>query len=320
VRVLRFCAVASLLWCGCIKSKAVDVAPLNAEDDALKKNESDLLGQRGALQRERKKIVEERQALVDRRKQLGHDSAGQSALDEEDKKLTQAETDLVGREKDIDDKLDQLLQSREELVKKATSQVAGASGADPLEHAAKREQSVASREKDIAAREKDVADRERALADREARQAKREKETCGVAVAAAPPELPRGLKYSAKDVEPVYKKALKLMQERGLLADDLPPSAEKLVGDVRESMKKGDFVRGKYDADALLAAVEGVHIDREFITAKMGRLNSAIRSKKLEGDSKRRSQSLLEEITANYGDGKFAQANTKINTVFAMMK
>jgi hypothetical protein len=52
----------------------------------------------------------------------------------------------------------------------------------------------------------------------------------------------------------------------------------------------------------------------------MGRLNSAIRTKKLEGDSKRKSQSLLEEITASYGDGKFAQANTKINSVFAMMK
>jgi hypothetical protein len=137
---------------------------------------------------------------------------------------------------------------------------------------------------------------------------------------APPPELPKGLKYAAKDVEPVYKKALKLMQERGLLADDLPPSAEKLVSEVREAMKKGDFVRAKYDADALLAAVEGVHIDREFITAKMGRLNSAIRSKKLEGDSKRKSQSLLEEITASYGDGKFGQANTKINTVFAMLK
>src|SRR5205823_7955767 len=117
--------------------------------------------------------------LVDRRKQLGHDSTGQAALDEEDKKLTQAETELVGREKDIDDKLDQLLKSREELVLKATSQVAGASGADPLERAARREQSVAAREKEMAAREKDVAEREKAMADRDARQAKRERDTCG---------------------------------------------------------------------------------------------------------------------------------------------
>lgn len=298
----------------------MDVAPLTAEDDALKKNESDLLGQRGALQRERKKIVEERQALVDRRKQLGHDSAGQAALDEEDKRLTQAETELVTREKDIDDKLVLLLKSREDLVQRATSQVAGAAGADPAERAAKREQAVAAREKDIATREKDVAERERAMADREARQAKRERDTCGAVAQAAPPELGKGLKYAAKDVEPVYKRALKLMQDRGLLAEDLPPNASKLVGDVRESMKKGDFVRAKYDADALLASVEGVHIDREFITAKMGRLNSAIRTRKLEGDGKRKSQSLLEEITASYGDGKFAQANTKINSVFAMLK
>jgi hypothetical protein len=319
--VLRFCAVASLTcgaWCGCTKGKPVDVAPIAAEDDALKKSESDLIGQRGALQRERKKIVEERAALVEKRKTLGHDSAGQAALDEDDKKLLQQESDLVSREHDIDDKLDQLLKQREELVQKVTSSVAGAAGADPAEHAARREQSVAAREKDIAQREKDMADRERSLAEREAREAKREKEACST-VAAAPVEVPKGLKYSARDVEPTYKKALKIMQDRGLLADDLAAAAH-LVSDVRESMKKGDFVRAKYDADALLAACEGVRIDREFITAKMGRLNSAIRARKLEGESRKKSQSLLEEITGSYGDGKFAQANTKINTVFAMLK
>jgi hypothetical protein len=296
------------------------VAPIAAADDALRQNESELFGQRGALQRERKKIGEARAELIDRRKALGHDSAGQSALDEEDRKLTAQEDALASREKDVDEKLATLLKQREELVQRATQTVAGAPGADPLERAARREQSVAQREKELAAREKDVAERERALAERESRQARRERETCGAVAAAPAPEPAKGLKYAAKDVEPIYKKALKLMQERGLLADDLPPATSKLVGDVRESMKKGDFVRAKYDADALLASVEGLHIDREFITAKMGRLNGAIRARKLEGESKRKSQSLLEEITAAYGDGRFSQANAKINSVFAMLK
>ena len=87
-------------------------------------------------------------------------------------------------------------------------------------------------------------------------------------------------------MEPTYKKALKLMQEKGLLTSDLPPGTSKLVDDTREAMKKADFVRAKYDADQLLATVEEIKIDRSFISAKMARLSSAMRGKKLEGGDK----------------------------------
>ena len=311
-----------LLLSGCDKltgGKTVDVAPLAAEDETLNKNESELVGQRGSLQRERKKLSEARAELVDRRKQLGHDSAGQSALDEEERKLIAEESDLTSKESDLDKKLDELLKLRGELVKKATSAVATAPGADPLERAAKREKEVATREKDIATREKEVATREKELADRENRQARREKEVCGTS-APVQIELPKGLKYSAKDVEPIYKKALRLMQDKGLLAADLPPGAAKLVDETRESMKKGDYVRAKYDADSLLSAVDETKIDRSFISAKMARLASTMRGKKLEGDQRKRVEGLFQEATANYGDGKFPQANGKINSLFALLK
>ena len=313
-----------LLACGCDKltggAKPADVAPLHAEDDALKQSETDLLSQRGALQRERKKLSDARTELVDRRKQLGHDSTGQSAIDDEEKKILDQELDLQKREDEVNDKLAALLKQREDLVQKATQVVATAPGADPLERAAKREQVVAQREKDVAAREKDVAEREHTLADREAKEARREKETCGAAAQLAPLELPKGLKYSAHDVEPIYKKALKLMQEKGLLSDDLPPSSARLVGEVRESMKKGDFVRAKYDADALLAAVDDVHVDRTFISAKMARLAAAMKGHKLEGDRRKTVESLFQEATADYGDGKFPQANNRINSLFGLLK
>jgi hypothetical protein len=308
---------------GCDKltgKKTVDVAPLAAEDESLKKNETDLLGQRGTLQRERKKLTDARAEIIDRRKQLGHDSAGQSALDDEEKKLLQQESALVDKEGEINSKLDELIKQRSELVHKATQAVAGTAGVDPLERAAKREQTVATREKDIATREKEVAAREKEIADREARQARREKEVCGGAVAAAPVELPKGLKYSSKDVEPIYKKALKIMAERGLLKDDLPPGTARLVDETREAMKKGDYVRAKYDADSLLAAVEDIKIDRTFISAKMARLAAAMRGHKLDGDRRKTVEGLFQEATANYGDGKFPQANGKINNLFAMLK
>lgn len=308
-----------LVAAGCPK-KAADVAPITAEDESLRKNESDLITQRGALQRERKKIADARAEIVERRSQLGHDSAGQAALDEEEKKLLAKESDLSTQESTVNDKLDELLKMRGDLVKRATQVVATAPGADPLERAARREQSVASREKELAEREHDVAAREATLAAREATLAKRERDTCGAVAMPAKIDLPKGLHYTAKDVEPTYKKALKLMQDKGLLSSDLPPGTGKLVEDTREAMKKADYVRAKYDADQLLATVEEIKIDRSFISAKMARLSAAMRGKKLEGGDKRTVEDLFQEATANYGDGKFPQANAKINRLFALLK
>jgi hypothetical protein len=319
VRRLAFAVLLALASSGCPK-KAADVAPITAEDESLKKNENDLITQRGALQRERKKIADARAEIVERRSQLGHDSAGQAALDEAEKKLLAQETDLSSQESQVNGKLDELLKMRGELVKRATQVVATAPGADPLERAAKREQSVASRERELAAREKELAERETTLAAREATLAKRERDTCGAVAMPAKIDLPKGLHYTSKDVEPTYKKALKLMQDKGLLTSDLPPGTSKLVEDTREAMKKADFVRAKYDADQLLATVEEIKIDRSFISAKMARLSAAMRGKKLDGGDKRTVEDLFQEATANYGDGKFPQANAKINRLFALLK
>jgi len=307
-------------------NKPVDTAPIVAEAAGLQQHESELLGRRGSLQRERSKISEARKELSDRRTQLGHDNVGQAAIDEEEKKLTAKESELTGEESAVNQKLDELLRARAELVQKATqaaSQGGGSGGPDPLERAARREQGVAEREKSVARREGDVAEREKSLADRETKQARREKETCGtVTVAAAPQkiELPKGLKYSSRDVEPIYKKALKIMQERGILSADLLFGSGKLIEETREAMKAADFVRAKYSADQLLSTVEEIKIDRNFISVKMARLAAAMRGKKLDGDARKNVEGLFQDATANYGDGRFSDANQKINRLFAQLK
>lgn len=320
MRPHRLVIATLLLLPACHRNKPADVAPITAEDESLRKNESDLIGQRGALQRERKKLADARAEIVERRAQLGHDSAGQAVLDEEEKKLLAKESDLSSQEAQVNSKLDELLKMRGDLVKRATQVVATAPGADPLERAARREQSVASRERDVAERERDVAAREAQLATREATLAKRERDTCGAVATPAKIDIPKGLHYTAKDVEPTYKKALKLMQDKGLLASDLPPGASRLVDDTREAMKKADYVRAKYAADQLLGTVEDIKIDRSFISAKMARLSAAMRGKKLDGGDKKQVEDLFQEATANYGDGKFPQANAKINRLFALLK
>src|SRR5262245_46223528 len=103
------------------RQPAPDVTPIAAEDESLRQGEDELLAQRGMLQRERKKIADARAELVERRAQLGHDSTGQSALDDEERKLVTREGELTQQEQGVNDKLDQLLKQRAALVQKATS-------------------------------------------------------------------------------------------------------------------------------------------------------------------------------------------------------
>ena len=311
---------AALLSAAC--KPGVDTAPIAAEAAGLQQHETELLGRRGKLQRERSQLTAARKALSERRAQLGHDGAGQTAIEEEEKQLSDKENDLFTQESAVNQKLDELLRARAELVQKATQTVQGGGGVDPQERATRREQSVAERERGFAKREADIAERERSIADREAKQARREKETCGAApVVVMPAKVDPGKgKYGAHDVEPVYKKALKLMQERGILTGDLPAGAGKLVEETREGLKAADYVRAKYAADQLLATVSELKIDRNFISAKMARLSGTMRGKKLEGDAGKSQEALFREATASYGDGRFPDANAKLNKIFAIVK
>jgi hypothetical protein len=308
---------------GCGSPKA-DLAPIAEESETIKKDETDLVAKRGTLLRERKQIIDERASLAEKRKAVNpSDKAQVAALDNEEQQLSKKETDLVGQESELSKKLDQVLAQRAELIQKATAQVS-VPGSTPEERAAKREQGVAQREKDVAKREEAVAEREQTLAQREQAQAKREKETCGTAVAMVAPapkiELPKALKYSQHDVEPVYKKALKVMQEHGLLSADLSPTGGRLLDDTRSAMQGGDYVRAKYDADALLQEVEAMHVDRSFINAKMARLSGAMKGKSLDGDAKKQVDGLFGEVTTAYGDGKFSVANQKINRIYSLLR
>ena len=139
------------------------------------------------------------------------------------------------------------------------------------------------------------------------------------APAAAPRiELPKALRYGAADVEPTYRSALKVMQDAGLLAADLPGGG-KLVDETRAAMVAGDFVRAKYAAERLLEDVNAVRVDRAFIAAKMARLSGAMKGRSLEGETRRQVDALFQEATAAYGDGKFAVANQKINRLFSLL-
>ena len=198
------------------------------------------------------------------------------------------------------------------------SEVAAAAGGD----VARREAGVAAREQGFARREETIARREADLAARERELAKREKETCGTGavttmVVQAPPS---GSKYTKRDVEPLLQKAHRKMGEKGILSADLPPMAAGLEREATKAMAEGDYGKAKFAAEQLYASVDAVKIDKGFIAGKINRLNAAMKGTQLADAARKEVDDLFRGATGDYGDGKFAAANGKLNKIYALIR
>ncbi|MCA9666180.1 MAG: hypothetical protein KC503_11355 [Myxococcales bacterium] len=288
------------------------------KDRKLAKREVDLLSRRGALQRERQKVREKRNALVTKKASLlDDDDEGKKQLQSEESKLVQLERKLAKQEVDLNSSLQQLLSEKNKLG-------GGLSGTQAkLLMVQRREHSIALREKDLSRREGSVAQREKVLADRERLFAARQARLCPgrVTTVVQMPSAPGkpGKNYGRGDVEPVFRAAMQAMRSKGILAADLPPGVDRLIAVIRRSVSKKKYSRAKFAADQLLSAVRRIRINRSFIGAKIGRLSRAMKRKRLRGGKKRRANSLFQGATASYGDGRFSDANRKLNSIYALL-
>ena len=283
---------------------------ISARVDKLQEEEGEVISRRDALTRERQKVAADRQALEEKKKALQAGGGDAKEVDAEEKALAVREAKLNADESEVQRKLDTLL-SRYRVEATTTG------AAD----ATRREVQVASREKDLARREASLADRERTLADRERDLAKRERDTCGgtsTIVQTVP--IDRGAKYSRRDVEPILASARRRMAEKGLLASDLPAPAKGLEREATAAMGNGDWGKARFAADQLVATIESVKVDNGFIRAKIDRLNSSLRGSKVGGESQKQVDDLFREATADYGDGKFSAANTKLNRIYGLLQ
>jgi hypothetical protein len=321
---LVLCALcAGVAGCGDKSGGAPKADPKAAEAAAkeaqgLKQEESDVMARRDELTRERKKISADRAALAEKRKQAVASGAGVDEVDQEEAALVARETQLVDAELELQRRYEQLFSKYEQLAVAGPTAAAGAQA-----DVARRESSLALREKDLSAREARLASREADLAEREKAQARREKETCGtggVTTIVQQVEPPKGSKYSKRDVEPVLGKARRKMNEKGLLPSDLPAPAQALEAEAVAAMKDGDYGKAKFAADQLYATVDSIKIDKAFISAKIGRLNGALKGKPLDGDKKKEADELFRGATADYGDGRFPAANGKLNRIYALLR
>lgn len=288
---------------------AVDPAEINDKGGA------DLLARRDSLLSARTRIREERHKLENERREILSAGGDTTELDKRASQLDAEEQKLAGEEKQLNKSLESFLQSRRELLEQLAAQTS------VQNRAAAAQTFMATREKDLAGRETQLAAREEALAKREAALALREKETCGAGGTTTIIQAPAGAsRYSKRDVVPMLKRARRDMSRRGILGSDLPAGVQSLEDEATAAMAKGDYGKAHFAATQLVRSVKGIRIDKAFIAAKIGRLNSAIKGKKLSGSADAEVNKLFRQATANFGDGRFTSANRRLNKIYSMIR
>ncbi|MBS1122802.1 MAG: hypothetical protein H6Q90_5030 [Deltaproteobacteria bacterium] len=283
--------------------KAKDDANATPDPAALKAQQ-ELVARRDALMSQRQKLQGERDQIDEKIKQVTATGGDTSELAKQraaiDSLIENQSSDLSS----ISTKIDQVV----------------AKG-DSAANLAGREANMGSREKSVAARELQFAERERAIAQREATLAQREKETCGVAQPMIIQQVaaPKGTNYTRKEIEPLLGKARATMAKKGLVSSDLGPAAG-LENESTDAMRDNDWGKAYLAAAQLSATVEAVKVDRNFIGAKAGRLQSYVKTKKRDEATEQVLADGMKEVMQKFGDGDFSAANRKLNQLWQQVK
>jgi hypothetical protein len=297
---MRIVALLLLLAIAGCKDKGDAAA---APDPAALKAQRELVERRDALMAQRKKLEGEREKLDAEIKDVSAKGGDTSELARKraalDSQIENQSSDLSS----ISTKIDQVVAQGD-----ASANIAG------------REAQMATRERTVSTREREFAERERAIAQREAELARREKETCGfsaptiVQVAA-----PKGSNYTRKDIEPLLGKARALIAKKGLLPGDLGPAAG-LEGESTSAMKNDDWGKAYLAAAQLVATVDSIRVDRNFIGAKTARIQAVVKSSKRDDALQAQLADGMRDVMQKFGDGDFASANKKLNQLWSLVK
>ena len=307
-------SVSSLAGCKDNEGSSAEASSAAETSGQLTDEEEELLRRRDALLNSRRALQEKRTALAAERQRLMEDGADTTEVDKLVDKLAREERELGDAESQFDQDLEELFSQQRSLM------TALSSAGDDASKIAAREAGMAGREKSLASRERRLADRESAVAERERALAVRERETCAKAPATiiqtggAP-----GTRYKKKDVEPLLRTARRNMSKRGILGSDLPAAAQGLESEATKAMADGDYGTARFAAAQLVASVNSVRIDKGFIQAKIARLNQRMEGQKIGESTRKEVDELFRKATADYGDGKFAQANRNLNRIYTIL-
>jgi hypothetical protein len=183
-----------------------------------------------------------------------------------------------------------------------------------------REATLSQREKLISEREKDLAAREKDFLKAQSDAAQRWKDSCSM-TAAAPViiQQPKGGNWTNRDVTAQLQKAHNLMNKKGIVNSDLLGPAQGFENDATKAMNDNDMSRAYIAAANLVASVDAIVVNRDFVRTKMGRVNAQFKATKVNEATNKQLQDLLGDVTNSYSNGDFGVANKKLNQVLSLL-
>ena len=287
------------------------------EEQTLKKERATVEEEQTRLERERAEVSERLASLSKK------DKSQRDKLEADQRRLTDEETRLNARLRSFQDDRDKLERDKNVLLEKI-GRLEQPKGTQTIQQ---REETMAKRERDLARREADLAAREKSVAERESEVGKNLRDaqsllsnagnTRTVVVAAAPAAVATANPTSAS-VGALRREVMRKMEYRGLLPDDLPPTARELDQEARSSLKSKDFGGAQEALVKLDKAVDGVVVNSAFVQGKMTRINRTFASTKLDSGRSTQVQKLLSEFGELATDGRWDRANQKANQMVAV--
>lgn len=301
---MRFAGILVMLCLGaglgCKNKGDADAAP----DPEAVKAQQELIARRDKLLEARKKLQQDKDKLDAEIKEI--QAKGGDAT-EQIKKKAELETELESQNESIISLVNSKLEGLGRAADKSV-QIAG------------REAEIASRERAVAEREARLAERERLLAQRDAESAARWKESCSVgAPMIIQSAATKDGKYTTKDVSAMIQKAKRLMSKKALIDSDLTGPAATLERDASKALDDGDTSKAYFAAAQLVATVEAIAINRQFIQAKTARLSAQAKSKKLTESTNKQLADILGDVMQKYNDGDFSAANRRLNQLAGIL-
>ena len=295
--VLLVCALAA-----CKNKGDADAAP----DPAAVKAQQDLIARRDALLAMRTKLQGERDTVEQQIKETEAKGGDTS--------------DLVKKKSDLDSQIET---STSDLISIASSKLdATRQTLDKSAAIAAREAEIASREKMVAEREARVADREKGLVARDAELAARWKDTCqggGTTIIQQAP-VPKGGNLSKKEVSDLIARGKAGMAKKALITSDLPGYAQGLEADALKALNENDTYKASVAATGFVQAVDGITVNKKFISEKMNRLNQAFRQKgKMDDASQAQLGAINNDVSKLVIDGDYISASRKLNQAAALL-
>ena len=265
-------------------------------DPAALKAQQELLQRRDAMIAARQKLQQERDTIDDQLRKVA--STGGDT------------TELAKQRAELDSKIEG---QASELITTLSTKIEAipvAAGKDGA--IAAREAGVANREKDFSSREQRMAERVKQLAEREKGLAEREKTTCsvGTTTIVQAPALPKDANIGRQDVEKMLARAHGGIAKKNLIAADLG-AAENLEADANKAANEGNWSKAYFAAQQLALTIDSIKIDRNFINAKVNRLQA-----RLGGQASAAQAEGMKEVLQKYGDGDFVAANKKLNSMW----